>query len=70
MRNVVLQDGRLKSGDHILQIGEVNVGGMGSEQVAQVLRKAGQHVKLVIARMVDDEAPPDLPHGVRSACRH
>lgn len=52
------RDGRLRSGDHILQIGEVNVGGMGSEQVAQVLRKVGQHVKLVIARLVigDDSA--------------
>lgn len=49
------RDGRLRSGDHILQIGEVNVGGMGSEQVAQVLRKVGQHVKLVIARLVADE---------------
>ena len=28
---------------------------MGSEQVAQVLRKVGQHVKLVIARLVADE---------------
>lgn len=35
-----------------MQIGEVNVGGMGSEQVAQVLRKADQHVKLIISRMV------------------
>ncbi|XP_073227363.1 multiple PDZ domain protein-like isoform X1 [Porites lutea] len=51
------RDGRLRSGDHILQIGEVNVGGMGSEQVAQVLRKVGQHVKLVIARLVIGEEP-------------
>ncbi|KAK2556764.1 Multiple PDZ domain protein, partial [Acropora cervicornis] len=53
------RDGRLRSGDHILQIGEVNVGGMGSEQVAQVLRKVGQHVKLVIARLVADESNVD-----------
>ena len=37
------------------------MGGMGSEQVAQVLRKAGQHVKLVIARVIDEEPPPDIP---------
>ena len=54
---IELQDGRLRSGDHILQIGEVNVGGMGSEQVAQVLRKVGQHVKLVIARLVIGDEP-------------
>lgn len=28
---------------------------MGSEQVAQVLRKVGQHVKLVIARLVSGD---------------
>nr|CAH7758328.1 unnamed protein product [Callosobruchus chinensis] len=33
-------DGRLKSGDHILQIGEVNLRGLGSEQVASVLRQS------------------------------
>ena len=54
-----MQDGHLRSGDHILQIGEVNVGGMGSEQVAQVLRKVGQHVKLVIARLVTDDSNVD-----------
>lgn len=32
---------------------------MGSEQVAQVLRKVGQHVKLVIARLVADESNVD-----------
>ncbi|XP_022779810.1 multiple PDZ domain protein-like isoform X3 [Stylophora pistillata] len=58
-RGVADRDGRLRSGDHILQIGEVNVGGMGSEQVAQVLRKVGQHVKLVIARLVTDDSNID-----------
>ncbi|XP_031574464.1 multiple PDZ domain protein-like [Actinia tenebrosa] len=46
------RDGHLREGDQIMQIGNVNVGGMGSEQVAQVLRKADQHVKLIISRMV------------------
>lgn len=56
-----MQDGRLKEGDQILQIGDVNVGGMGSEEVAQVLRKADQHVKLVVSRMVK-ETPDELPY--------
>jgi len=37
---------------------------MGSEQVAQVLRKVGQHVKLVIARLVaDDSTVEGAPRG-------
>ncbi|XP_028966399.1 patj homolog [Galendromus occidentalis] len=47
------RDGRLLSGDHILQIGDVNLRGMGSEQVAAVLRQAGTNVRLVVARPVD-----------------
>ena len=37
---------------------------MGSEQVAQVLRKVGQHVKLVIARLVTDESNIDASSTV------
>ncbi|XP_035282566.1 multiple PDZ domain protein isoform X10 [Anguilla anguilla] len=44
------QDGRLHSGDHILKIGDTDLYGMGSEQVAQVLRQCGNRVKLVITR--------------------
>jgi len=44
------KDGRLKSGDHILQINNVPLRGMSSEQVAQVLRSAGTNVKLLVAR--------------------
>lgn len=47
------RDGRLLSGDHILQIGEVNLHEMVSEQVASVLRQSGTHVRLVVARPVD-----------------
>ncbi|XP_017783678.1 PREDICTED: patj homolog [Nicrophorus vespilloides] len=47
------RDGRLKSGDHILQIGDVNLHEMGSEQVATVLRQSGTHVRLVVARPAD-----------------
>lgn len=55
--NVKLQDNRLQSGDHILQIGDVNLRGMGSEQVAAVLRQSGTHVRLVVARPVEPTSP-------------
>lgn len=54
---VCFQDGRLQSGDHILQIGEVNLRGMGSEQVAAVLRQSGSHVRIVVARPVESGNP-------------
>uniref|UniRef100_A0A670ZW87 PATJ crumbs cell polarity complex component n=1 Tax=Pseudonaja textilis TaxID=8673 RepID=A0A670ZW87_PSETE len=44
------RDGRLRTDDHILEIGGINVQGMSSEQVAQVLRNCGNHVKMVVAR--------------------
>ncbi|XP_052777212.1 multiple PDZ domain protein-like isoform X9 [Mya arenaria] len=52
-------DGRLHSGDHILQIGDVDVRGFASEQVAQVLRQAGSHVRLIVARPINE--PSGLP---------
>lgn len=60
------RDGRLQSGDHILQIGEVNLRGLGSEQVASVLRQAGSRVRLVVARPSEAgelpaPRPPSLP---------
>lgn len=51
------QDGRLRSGDHILRIGNTDLYGMGSEQVAQVLRQCGNRVKLVVTRGPVDETP-------------
>lgn len=47
------RDARLLSGDHILQIGEVNLHYFQSEQVASVLRQSGTHVRLIVARPVD-----------------
>ncbi|KAK5866043.1 hypothetical protein PBY51_020263 [Eleginops maclovinus] len=44
------RDKRLSSGDQILRIGDTDLAGMNSEQVAQVLRNAGTKVKLLIAR--------------------
>ncbi len=60
----MFQDGRLRSGDHILQIGDVNVRGMGSDQVAMVLRQSGVHVRLIVARgvaEVTENAPLHAP---------
>ncbi|XP_051720300.1 multiple PDZ domain protein [Ctenopharyngodon idella] len=44
------RDGRLRSGDLLLRIGDVDVSTMGSEEVARELRLAGSHVRLIIAR--------------------
>lgn len=59
----MLQDGRLHSGDHIMQIGDVNVRGLGSEQVATVLRQSGSHVRLIVARSVTEPFPIPHPHA-------
>ncbi|KAK6188757.1 hypothetical protein SNE40_004870 [Patella caerulea] len=56
-------DGRLRSGDHILQIGDVNVRGMSSEQVALVLRQSGSHVRLIVARSILEPPPYQVPHA-------
>ncbi|XP_014355913.2 patj homolog [Papilio machaon] len=47
------KDGRLQSGDHVLQVGSVNLRGFTSEQVAAVLRQAGPSVRLLVARPAD-----------------
>lgn len=57
------RDARLLSGDHILQIGDVNLHEMGSEQVASVLRQSGTHVRLVVARPVDPLLPSEEVEG-------
>ncbi|XP_035571760.2 inaD-like protein isoform X2 [Canis lupus dingo] len=44
------RDGRLQTGDHILKIGDTDVQGMTSEQVAQVLRNCGNSVRMLVAR--------------------
>ncbi|XP_043835377.1 multiple PDZ domain protein isoform X2 [Dromiciops gliroides] len=58
------QHGRLCSGDHILKIGETDLAGMSSEQVAQVLRQCGNRVKLVIARGVVEEPMVTVSSGI------
>ncbi|XP_075472084.1 inaD-like protein isoform X2 [Ascaphus truei] len=63
------RDGRLRTGDHILQIEDTNVQGMASDQVAQVLRNCGNSVRMVIARdpvgktSTKPPAPATLPVG-------
>ncbi|XP_012545467.3 patj homolog [Bombyx mori] len=47
------KDRRLQSGDHVLQVGSVNLRGFTSEQVAAVLRQAGPVVRLLVARPAD-----------------
>ncbi|XP_026731623.1 patj homolog [Trichoplusia ni] len=61
------RDGRLKSGDHILQIGDAHLMEMGSEQVAGVLRASGSRVRLVVARAADPAAPPPPPRAAPPA---
>ncbi|CAB3240019.1 unnamed protein product [Arctia plantaginis] len=61
------RDGRLKSGDHILQIGDAHLMEMGSEQVAGVLRASGSRVRLVVARAADPAAPPLHNHSAHPA---
>ncbi|XP_026127721.1 multiple PDZ domain protein-like [Carassius auratus] len=48
------RDGRLRSGDLLLRIGDVDVSTMGSEEVARELRLAGPRVRLIIARETTD----------------
>ncbi|CAL8327359.1 unnamed protein product [Lota lota] len=55
------KDGRLHSGDHILRIGDTDLQGMGSDQVAQVLRQCGNRVRLVVTRGPADEGAPAPP---------
>lgn len=54
---VAERDGRLNCGDHVLQIGDVNLRGFCSEQVATVLRQTGAQVRIIVARPVEPTAP-------------
>ncbi|XP_047379868.1 multiple PDZ domain protein isoform X10 [Sciurus carolinensis] len=58
------QHGRLCSGDHILKIGDTDLAGMSSEQVAQVLRQCGNRVKLMIARGAIEETTTPTSLGI------
>ncbi|KAK0394235.1 hypothetical protein QR680_000641 [Steinernema hermaphroditum] len=57
------KDKRLRAGDHILQIGRMNVHGMSSQQVATILRQQENIVELVVGRsMSSTESAPNTPH--------
>ncbi len=59
-----LQDGRLRTGDYILRIGETSTRGLASDEVVQVLQACGTHVKMLIARDplgVPQPPPPPAP---------
>ncbi|XP_051979504.1 inaD-like protein isoform X2 [Xyrauchen texanus] len=48
--SVADKDGRLRTGDHILRIGETSTRGLASDQVVQVLQACGSRVRMLIAR--------------------
>ncbi|RNA29364.1 patj -like protein [Brachionus plicatilis] len=59
LKIIRVKDGRLKINDQLFQIGNINVRGMNSEQVAAVLRQSafhGQYVKFLVARPVHNSA--------------
>ncbi|XP_072526537.1 multiple PDZ domain protein isoform X2 [Salminus brasiliensis] len=55
------KDGRLRSGDMLLRIGDVDVSSMGTDEVARELRLSGSKVRLLIARETTDN---DLMYSV------
>ncbi|XP_035379292.1 inaD-like protein isoform X2 [Electrophorus electricus] len=55
------KDGRLRTGDHILRIGETLTRGLSSEQVVQVLQACGSCVRMLIARDPLGEVQPPAP---------
>ncbi|XP_016131600.1 inaD-like protein [Sinocyclocheilus grahami] len=64
-----LQDGRLRTGDHILWIGDTSTQGLASDQVVQVLQACGTHVRMLIARdpLVVTQPPPPPPPAPATA---
>ncbi|XP_059400000.1 inaD-like protein isoform X5 [Carassius carassius] len=61
--SVADKDGRLRTGDHILRIGDTSTQGLASDQVVQVLQACGTHVRMLIARdpLVATQPPPPPP---------
>ncbi|XP_036375406.1 inaD-like protein [Megalops cyprinoides] len=62
--SVADRDGRLRTGDHILRIGDTPTQGLASDQVVRVLQGCGSHVRMLIARDPLGEprpAPPPPP---------
>lgn len=40
----------MRTGDHILRIGDTSTQGLASDQVVRVLQQCGSHVRMLIAR--------------------
>uniref|UniRef100_A0A4W5M5W6 PATJ crumbs cell polarity complex component n=1 Tax=Hucho hucho TaxID=62062 RepID=A0A4W5M5W6_9TELE len=59
--SVADKDGRLRTGDHILRIGETPTGGLASDQVVKVLQGCGSHVRMLIARDPSGQHSTSLP---------
>ncbi|XP_035268186.1 inaD-like protein isoform X2 [Anguilla anguilla] len=62
--SVADRDGRLRTGDHILRIGDTPTQGLASDQVVRVLQGCGSRVRMLIARDPLGElrpAPPPPP---------
>ncbi|CAB1324626.1 unnamed protein product [Coregonus sp. 'balchen'] len=54
-------DGRLRTGDHILRIGETPTWGLASDQVVKVLQGCGSRVRMLIARDPLGQPSTSLP---------
>ncbi|KAB5559141.1 hypothetical protein PHYPO_G00025550 [Pangasianodon hypophthalmus] len=67
--SVADKDGRLRTGDHILRIGDTPTQGLTSEQVVQVLQACGIRVRMLIARdpLGNAQPPPPPPHAPTTA---
>uniref|UniRef100_A0A8C1M5G1 PATJ crumbs cell polarity complex component n=1 Tax=Cyprinus carpio TaxID=7962 RepID=A0A8C1M5G1_CYPCA len=67
--SVADKDGRLRTGDHILRIGDTSTRGLASDQVVQVLQACGTHVRMLIARdpLVATQPPPPPPPAPATA---
>ncbi|XP_048832409.1 inaD-like protein isoform X2 [Brienomyrus brachyistius] len=61
--SVADKDGRLRTGDHILRIGETPTQGLASDQVVRVLQGCGSRIRMLIARdpLGGLHAPPPPP---------
>uniref|UniRef100_A0A8C7R843 PATJ crumbs cell polarity complex component n=1 Tax=Oncorhynchus mykiss TaxID=8022 RepID=A0A8C7R843_ONCMY len=59
--SVADKDGRLRTGDHILRIGETPTWGLASDQVVKVLQGCGSRVRMLIARDPSGQSSTSLP---------
>ncbi|KAL1023163.1 hypothetical protein UPYG_G00037170 [Umbra pygmaea] len=59
--SVADKDGRLRTGDHILRIGDTPTQGLASDQVVKVLQGCGSHVRMLISRDLSEQTSSSLP---------